>query len=86
MMKQQLPLLDTLAQRMGCAYLSDLHRHFGSTGFRACVADIPFGLYPLAQWQETVEYLFQQSCPACADETEARLRLTQGKTAPGLLH
>lgn len=75
--KQQATLLDELAQRMGCAYLSDLHRHFGSMEFCTCVESIPCGIYPLEQWQETVEYLLLQRSPACTDEAAARLLLTQ---------
>lgn len=79
MQQQQVTLLDELARRMGCAYLSDLHRQLGSSQFRACIFSMEPGKYPLPQWQEAVDYLLRGQAAPCPDEAAARLRLTQAE-------
>lgn len=75
-MKQtSVSLLDELAERMDCGYLSDL-RYLDPEG-RARLAEqlepLSAGAYPLAQWNDGLEYLAGE--PPCPDARQAKAAL-----------
>lgn len=80
-----LPLMDVLAYRAGCAYLSDLPR---ATGWqRAQVArvleEIPAEAASLRMWNDALDYLAQAPPAPTAQEARARLIAVMRNTVPG---
>ena len=67
-------LLETLQQRLGCLYLSDLHTdNFRLQALQEALS-IPPEDYPLEQWQEAFRYLVGDTPPgATAEELRALL-------------
>lgn len=65
-----IPLLEYLAYRMGCGYLSDLHALRFSARFRYTLSLIALDDCAEAEWLEAARYL----CPdeGCASAGEAR--------------
>lgn len=71
-----LTLLETLQERLGCLYLSDLHTDkFRWQAFQEAL-DLPADAYPLEQWQEAVSYLLGWTPPS-ASVQELRTLLAQ---------
>ena len=71
-----LTLLETIQQRLGCLYLSDLHTdNFRLQAVREALS-IPPEAYPPEQWQETVRYLLGR-IPPSATVGELRELLAQ---------
>ena len=70
-----LPLLDYLAYRAGCGYLSDL-RYLGG-GQRArlarALAEIPAEAADLRTWNDALEYLAREPSEPTAEDARARL-------------
>ncbi len=50
-------LLDTLAQRLGCSYLSDLKMPQHKAAIAELLTTIDAGQYALSQWNEALTYL-----------------------------
>ena len=72
-------LLETLQQRLGCLYLSDLHTDdFRPWALREALR-VPPEDYPLEQWQETFRYLVG-GVPSMATAEELRALLAQCAT------
>ena len=74
-----LSLLDELAQRIGCTYLSDL-RFLDAPGRQArTLADIPAGAAGLREWNDALAYLSGEPPEPTAADARARLleRLTR---------
>ena len=72
-------LLETLQQRLGCLYLSDLHTdNFRLQALQEALS-IPPEDYPLEQWQETFRYLVG-GVPSMATAEELRALLAQCAT------
>lgn len=73
--KNVFPLLETLARRMGCAYLSDLK--YLDTAGRAALAELVRGTDPARapreEWNDALTYLTGQ--PPQPDAGTARLAL-----------
>ena len=75
-----LSLLDELARRIGCTYLSDL-RFLDAPGRQALartLADIPAGAAGLREWNDALAYLTGEPPQSTADAARALLveRLT----------
>ena len=70
-----LPLLDFLAYRAGCTYLSDLPRATGWQRARLAQAlnDIPADAASLHDWNDALDYLIQAPPAPTAQEARARL-------------
>ena len=75
-----LPLLDYLAYRAGCAYLSDLRflDEPRRAGLAALVRRIPAGAADAGAWNDALEYL--TSAPPERTAEAARERLIAGLT------
>lgn len=54
---ENLTLLEYLAQRLGCAYLSDLHFAVQTVAFRREIESLSPDRFPQAQWREAYQYL-----------------------------
>ena len=71
-------LLETLQQRLGCLYLSDLHTdNFRLQALQEALS-IPPEDYPLEQWQEAFRYLVGDTPPGATVEA---LRETMARYA-----
>lgn len=70
-----LPLLDFLAYKAGCSYLSDLPRATGWQRARLARAlnDIPADAASLHDWNDALVYLAQTPPAPTAQEARARL-------------
>ena len=70
-----LPLLDFLAYKAGCAYLSDLPRATGWQRARLMRAleNIPADAASLHDWNDALDYLTQASPASTTQEARARL-------------
>ena len=66
-------LLDTLAARLGCNYLSDLKNPLHKVGIVEVLAAITADSYPLAQWNEALAYLCNQTPSSNAESARRRL-------------
>ena len=77
-----LPLLDFLAYKAGCSYLSDLPRATGWQRGRLARAlnDIPADAASLHDWNDALDYLTQ--APPAPTEQEARARLMAALNNP----
>lgn len=77
-----LPLLDFLAYRAGCTYLSDLPRATGWQRTRLAWAlnDIPAHAASLHDWNDALDYLAQ--APPAPTAQEARARLIAALSTP----
>ena len=63
-------LLDILAERMACPYLSDLHfLPRPNEALRQAVASMPLDEFSEYEWKDAAEYL---CCVSCASAKEAR--------------
>ena len=72
-------LLETLQQRLGCLYLSDLHTdNFRLQALQEALS-IPPEDYPAEQWEETTRYLLGW-VPSMATAEELRALLAQCAT------
>lgn len=70
-----LSLLDELARRIGCTYLSDL-RFLDAPGRQALartLADIPAGAAGLREWNDALVYLSGEPPESTAADARARL-------------
>ena len=59
MVETQDDLLDSLAERMGCAMLSELRRPELRSALLRAVRDIPAEMFSSEQWQEALDYLLR---------------------------
>ena len=59
----ELSLLETLSKRAHCQYLSDLHAlpSWDKICLAEAIEDIPSDTASLAQWNDTLNYLFGES-------------------------
>lgn len=81
--KNSFPLLETLAGRMGCGYLSDL-KYLDAAGRRALwefIRQIPGGQNSPEEWNDALRYLTGQD-PAPDAETARRTLLRELETWP----
>lgn len=78
-----LPLLDFLAYKAGCAYLSDLPRATGWQRVRLARAleDIPPEAASLRAWNDALNYLAQASPASTPEEARERLMTAMSSTA-----
>lgn len=54
-------LLDYLAGKLGCVYLSDLPRYRDTADMRALLLNISEQEYSLRDWNDALSYLFKKS-------------------------
>lgn len=67
-------LLDTLALKMGCEYLSDLRRIARpSAALRRAAADMPLDSFPAREWLDAADYLCGAKCQSAQDARNAVL-------------
>lgn len=81
--KNSFPLLETLAGRMGCGYLSDL-KYLDAAGrrtLRELIRQIPGGQNSVKEWNDALTYLTEQD-PAPDAETARRTLLRELETRP----
>lgn len=64
-------LLDYLAGKLGCVYLSDLPRYCNSADMRNLLLNIPEHEYTLRDWNDTLSYLFKEP-HECSSIAEAK--------------
>ena len=72
-------LLDTLAGRLGCNYLSDLKSPQHKAAVAEIVATIDAQRYPLAQWNEALAYLCGQNAHSDAQSAKEALKQALGQ-------
>lgn len=77
-----IPLLDVLAMKAGCAYLSDLHDLdvWRQVRLARILKEIPAHSANLKEWNDALEYLFR--APPQASAEAARERLLQALSRP----
>lgn len=77
-----LPLLDYLAYRAGCVYLSDLRQAAGWQRARLARAleQIPAEAVDLRTWNDALEYLTREPSEPTAEDARARLIAALSKT------
>lgn len=50
-------LLEYLAEKLGCAFLSDLRESPSPGSMRKTIREIPADAFPVKQWKDAVAYL-----------------------------
>lgn len=73
-------LLDTLALKMGCEYLSDL-RYLSrpNDALRRTVEDIPLDGFAEREWIDAAVYICNENCPNAASARIALLVSSTGR-------
>ena len=72
-MQQEQELLDALAERADCRYLSDLHRAELRTEILAAVNSIPAETYPDGAWGAALSYIAGSGENAAPGEARSAL-------------
>ncbi len=55
-------LLETLAEKSMCLYLSDLHDPRRYSWIAKSCAELSVECYSMAEWQDAIEYLLAEAC------------------------
>ena len=67
-------LLEILALKMGCEYLSDLRRiPRPNDALRSAAAQLPFDAFPAREWLDAADYLCGANCQSAEDARNAVL-------------
>ena len=67
-------LLEILALKMSCEYLSDLRRIARpNTALRSAVSQLPLSAFPAREWLDAAEYLCGAKCQSAEDARKAVL-------------
>ena len=67
-------LLELLALKMGCEYLSDLRRiSRPNTALQSAAAQLPLAAFPAREWLDAADYLCGASCQSAEDARNAVL-------------
>lgn len=67
-------LLEILALKMGCEYLSDLRRiPRPNDALRSAAAQLPLEAFPAREWLDAAEYLCGVKCQSAEDARNAVL-------------
>lgn len=64
-------LLEELASKTGCTFLSDLHQPCKLSQIGRAVETIPYNLYSLQSWKDAASYISSEKCML---GTEAEIR------------
>ncbi|MDO4540775.1 MAG: hypothetical protein Q4B48_06730 [Syntrophomonadaceae bacterium] len=56
-MQKQFDLLDTLAQKCDCAYLSNLHQRACASKLLQALLDIEVDQFPASEWNKALVYI-----------------------------
>ncbi|WP_139651534.1 hypothetical protein [Raoultibacter phocaeensis] len=78
-------LIDDLAEKARCGYLSELKLHPERYPLFAAVESTPVDSYSQQEWHEAAAYLVPESNPPCDSEACKRLLLVHAQRNPSML-